>query len=281
MGEYVKSLGKEAIELYDDFYFLNIEDIAKEFNKKIECTKLENEKTKEYEEILGSMKLDIIEKTNIEMERYYRANTQNAIEIDTYITKPQNRQNGLARVVVFEGIKKQIEEHFNVENVDNKEIFLCSTLHRENLSSKYVSEFFGLLDSVYVNRRYGRNREVHITQILKDEYKEYLEKMENKLIVMYGYNPNNKVLSNKETKKVLEEQLEYENNQLINIIQTKPKSSNTNKRYTGKTLEESKIEKIEKIKRKIEKIENLELVELQEENNKSNKIKKDNSEGER
>ena len=38
------------------------------------------------------------------------------------------------------------------ENESEQEIFLCSTLHRDNLSSKYVSEFLGLTDSLYVKR---------------------------------------------------------------------------------------------------------------------------------
>ena len=57
------------------------------------------------------------------------------------------------------------------ENESEQEIFLCSTLHRDNLSSKYVSEFFGLTDSLYVRRRDGRDREVHICRVGRDEYK--------------------------------------------------------------------------------------------------------------
>ena len=72
------------------------------------------------------------------------------------------------------------------------EIYLCSTLHRDNLSSKYISEFFGLEDNIYLQRRQGRNREVHICKIDRKDYKNYLEKMQDKLILMYNYNPDNK-----------------------------------------------------------------------------------------
>ena len=48
-----------------------------------------------------------------------------------------------------------MEQFFDDES--EQEIFLCSTLHRDNLSSKYVSEFFGLTDSLYVKRRDGRD----------------------------------------------------------------------------------------------------------------------------
>ena len=107
------------------------------------------------------------------------------------------------------------------ENPENKEIFLCSTLHRDNLSSKYVSEFFGLTDSLFVNRRQGRDREVHICGIKREQAKEYLEHMENKLAVLYGYNPNNKPISKQEQKEVLQEQLRYEKKEKKRLLKPK------------------------------------------------------------
>lgn len=83
----------------------------------------------EYEEILKNSKLKIYEKPEFETEKYYSANTNNAVELDTYITLPKDRNSGLARIIVYEGIKKHIEEHF--KNSNNSEIFLCSTLHRD------------------------------------------------------------------------------------------------------------------------------------------------------
>ena len=126
------------------------------------------------------------------------------IELDTYITLPKDRNSGLARIIVYEGIKKHIEKHF--KNPNNSEIFLCSTLHRDNLSSKYVSEFFGLKDSLYVNRRKGRDREVHITKIPREQAMEYLTSMSDKLAVLYGYNPYNKHISDETKRRVLKEQ---------------------------------------------------------------------------
>mgnify|MGYP007003731958 CR=1 FL=1 len=214
MSQYImKNYNSNIQKKYEQFYWTNAEEISKEFGKQISEL---NERTQEYEsfmqaeyeEILKNSKLKIYEKPEFETEKYYLANTNNAVELDTYITLPRDRNSGLARIIVYEGIKKHIEKHF--QNSENSEIFLCSTLHRDNLSSKYVSEFFGLKDSLYVNRRKGRDREVHIAKIPREQAMEYLVSMSDKLAVLYGYNPNNKHISNNTKKRVLEEQLKYE-----------------------------------------------------------------------
>ena len=94
-------------------------------------------------------------------------------------------------------------------------------MHRDNLSSKYVSEFFGLTDSLYVNRRQGRDREVHICKINREEAIEYLTNMYNKLAVLYNYNPDGKVIKDSVTLKVLQEQLEYEEKEKVRLIRAK------------------------------------------------------------
>lgn len=55
------------------------------------------------------------------MEQYYTANTQNAVEIDTYLTNPNQRHVGTARILVYEGIKKHIKKHFG--NPETKKYF--------------------------------------------------------------------------------------------------------------------------------------------------------------
>ena len=136
---------------------------ANNFNKDVGEYENWLKNQKEYENILENATLKIYEEPTFSVKKYFTANTKNSIEIDTYLTSPDKRHSGTARILVYEGIKKHINKFF--ENTENKEIFLCSTLHRENLSSKYVSEFFGLKDSLYVNRRQGRDREVHICRI--------------------------------------------------------------------------------------------------------------------
>ena len=201
MSEYVNKAGAE--QLYERFYWTTADDISKLFEKDVSCS----EDMKEYEEILSNMKLESIEEPEIDyISQYYTANTSNSVEIDTYITDPNVRDSGIAKVLVYEGIKKYIERHF--ENPDEKEMFLCSTLHRLNVSSKYVSEFFGLKDSLYVNRRFGRTREVHIKRIEREETQEYLDNMYDKLAVLNDYNPENREISKETMISILREEID-------------------------------------------------------------------------
>ena len=262
MSEYVENIQKSSIkEKYERFYWTNAEDIAKEFGKTIDINKIKNNDIKEYEKsmkiqeeyeynkILQNSKIVIHEKPEFEIEKYYKANTQNSVEIDTYITNPNARHAGLARILVYEGIKKQMKKHFN--NDDSKEIYLCSTLHRENLSSKYVSEFFGLKDSLYVKRRDGRDREVHICKIERKNVDEYLNKIQDKLIVLYNYNPENKQISQERKEDIIKEQIAYEKDELNRI---QGFSKNTNNKYFGNIKDtESKIRKINRLNNMLNK----------------------------
>lgn len=256
MSQYImKNYNSNIQKKYEQFYWINAEEISKEFGKKISEL---NERTQEYEsfmqpeyeEILKKSKLKIYEKPEFETEKYYSANTNNAVELDTYITLPRDRNSGLARIIVYEGIKKHIEKHF--QNPENSEIFLCSTLHRDNLSSKYVSEFFGLKDSLYVNRRKGRDREVHITKIPREQAMEYLVSVSDKLAVLYGYNPNNKHISNNTKKRVLEEQLKYEEDEHNRLKRAKT----VDKKLNGINVKfiDSKLRKIKRLKEQIQEI---------------------------
>ena len=262
MSEYIENMQESSIkEKYEKFYWTNAEDISKEFGKTIDINKIKNNDIKEYEKsmkiqeeyeynkILQNSKIVIHEKPEFEIEKYYKANTQNSVEIDTYITNPNARHAGLARILVYEGIKKQMKKHFN--NDASKEIYLCSTLHRENLSSKYVSEFFGLKDSLYVKRRDGRDREVHICKIERQNVDEYLNKIQDKLIVLYNYNPENKKISQERKEDIIKEQIEYEKNELKRI---QGYSKNTNNKYFGNIKDtESKIRKINRLNNMLNK----------------------------
>lgn len=256
MSQYImKNYNSNIQKKYEQFYWTNAEEISKEFGKQISEL---NERTQEYEsfmqaeyeEILKNSKLKIYEKPEFETEKYYLANTNNTVELDTYITLPRDRNSGLARIIVYEGIKKHIEKHF--QNSENSEIFLCSTLHRDNLSSKYVSEFFGLKDSLYVNRRKGRDREVHIAKIPREQAMEYLVSMSDKLAVLYGYNPNNKHISNNTKKRVLEEQLKYEEDEHNRL----KKAKTVDKKFNGINVKfiNSKLRKIKRLKEQIQEI---------------------------
>ena len=139
MAEYIeKNYNEDINNKYEMFYWITLEDIEKEFgtrqsnvNESIQDYETFMKDEKEYADILEKGSLQIYERPEFEEEKYYTANTKNSVEIDTYLTNPHNRSLGIARIIVFEGIKKHINEHF--KNSQNKEIFLCSTLHRDNL----------------------------------------------------------------------------------------------------------------------------------------------------
>lgn len=259
MSQYIQSEFPKERQLYEEFYWTTVSDIEKEFHKEVDVNNLSNpnikeyeaflygEKQKEHEKIIKNGQLKIYNKAQFDIEKYYNANTENTVEIDTYITTPENRQYGLARIIVFEGIKKHIYEHF--KNPENAEIFLCSTLHKDNFSSKYVSEFFGLIDHLYVNRRQGRDREVHICRIMREDAQIYIEHIESKLAVLYGYNPNNKTISNDEKIAILEEQLQYEKDEVSRL---KCLTHKRKKRFKSKkNVLKAKRIKAEKIKKDI------------------------------
>ena len=260
MAEYILQNGtKQEQENYEKFFWINANDISKEMDRNINANNFNKDvgeyenwlkNQKEYENILENATLKIYEEPTFSVKKYFTANTKNSIEIDTYLTSPDKRHSGTARILVYEGIKKHINKFF--ENTEHREIFLCSTLHRENLSSKYVSEFFGLKDSLFVNRRQGRDREVHICRIDKNEAKQYLDKTENKLAVLYGYNPRNKNILLEEQINIIKEQLKYEKEEMKRLN----KIRHSNCKYKGNVKDiQSKAQKIIKLKEKCKEIQ--------------------------
>ena len=241
MSEYIKARAEQIPGLeqrYEMFYWTTADDIFREFGKngKVQdkdetqlnqILHMEKEDI-EYSKILQKGCLQIYEEPKFDVEKYYSANTSNSIELDTYLTDPDSRRSGLARILVMAGIEKHMKEHF--EQSDDDEIFLCSTLHRDNLSSKYVSEFFGLKDSLYVKRRDGRNRQVHICRVKRQDYKQYLDHMKKRISILYGYNPEHIPISKQEEVEILREQLEYENAELLRIQNIRGQKG---KKFTG------------------------------------------------
>ena len=267
MKKQEKTGNTELMKQYEQFYWMTAEQIGRIYGREIHLEELKNQEVLEYEkmmqlqkehqEILTKGKLKIYEQPTFDEEQYYSANTGNSIEIDTYLTAPNRRHSGTARILVYEGIKKHINTFF--KNPENKEIFLCSTLHRENLSSKYVSEFFGLKDSLFVKRRQGRNREVHITRISKENIKQYLMDMEDKLNVLYGYNPQNKRLSTKRKQTILKEQLDYEKEEFKRLNRARHYPC----KYIGNVKDiQSKANKILKLKQTLKQIESEQDIEI-------------------
>lgn len=271
MSEYVQSLSgtiPNLQEKYERFYWITSEEISEEFGREV---KPREETAKEYEELIGGEEeeykqilkrgpLVIHELPTFNEQQYFTARTANTIELDTYITDPNDRRAGLARILLLEGIKKHMEEHF--KEPTNTEMFLCSTLHRDNLSSKYVSEFFGLIDSLYVKRRDGRDREVHICKVPREQYAKYLEMMSKRVAVLYGYNPENIEISLQEQADILQNQLDYETSEidrLTRIAKSKRKTYNGNIDY--RTSKANKIsiltQRLEEVKQEIQQVEEI------------------------
>lgn len=252
MSEYIIQNG--CMRDYELFYWSTSDDVAREIYRdrlrRNHSTK--NSIMLEYDNFLRKSRLEIHEKNTDKLYKYFSANTLNSIEIDTYITDPDNRHAGLARILVFEGIKRHINKYFHGTN--HTHLFLCSTLHKQNLSSKYVSEFFGLTDNLYVTRRNMIDREVHILRLEREAVYGYLQNIEDKLIVLYNYNPKGKVLSNSRKIQVLKEQLEYEFCQYRHLNKIRYE----NKDYTGKLTDiMPKLNKIGQLKRQIKELEQL------------------------
>ena len=241
MSEYIKNRAQQIPgleERYEMFYWTTAEDIFREFNREgkildSDASELDQLLHKErddieYSTILQKGGLQIYEKPQFDVKKYYGANTTNSIELDTYITDPNVRMEGLARILVLAGIEKHMKEHF--ESSRDDELFLCSTLHRDNFSSKYVSEFFGLKDSLYVKRRDGRNREVHICGVKRQDYKQYLDHMKKRIAVLYGYNPEKLPISKDEEIAILQEQIQYEAAEVLRLQNIRKQNG---KKFTG------------------------------------------------
>lgn len=275
MSVYIKNVNDD-LKRYEQFYwvdFIKLQQVLKiqsqykenpdpkELTEKTEFNKFDST-MEAYDKVLNFQKYKIYDRTHCKnMYKYYGANTNNTIELDTYITHPDNREKGIARILTFEGIKKSLERV--LAKSENKKIFLVSTLHQENFSSKYVSEFFGLEDYIFVNRRNGRDRQVHIFGMDREQVPKYLEQMEKKIAVLYDYNPNNVEISNKEKNDILAEQIDYETRELqklekigkVKIIDDNKKFTNSEKRnYTGIiNVKKNKIKRYKEMQEKLEK----------------------------
>ena len=97
-------------------------------------------KKKEYAELMHKGKLKIHEEPEFDETQYYTANTGNAVELDTYLTNPHNRSVGLARIILYNGIQKHIEQFLRIHKI--KKYFYAQhyieIIYHQNMSQNFL-----------------------------------------------------------------------------------------------------------------------------------------------
>ena len=136
MSEYIENKaiedGDKVNKQYEKFFWMTADDVFKiiygkdtKNNKKMNDVIIESENLlqteREHQQVFENARLKIYEEPDFEQQKYFEANTKNSIEIDTYITDPNNRSQGLARELVFEGIKKHLEN--NEKEMNTEDVF--------------------------------------------------------------------------------------------------------------------------------------------------------------
>ena len=105
MAEYIKNeeaKGKTGItKKYEQFFWMTAKDVSSIIHGNDNSSIISNKNIleaenilqlqKEHQNIIENAKLVIYEPANFDQKKYFNANTENAIEIDTYITKPSKK----------------------------------------------------------------------------------------------------------------------------------------------------------------------------------------------
>ncbi len=215
---------ENLVKLNRDFFYLDSNELKKnniEINKKDEIIKI-------YDEYLKKSKFLINFKSeNFNIENYFECNVENFIELDTFVTHPDFRKKGLTKKLIFNGIKKTLNKYFNEKNIEI--LFFVLTVHDDNFISKKICNFFEIYDFVNIERKKDIYRNVYIKKIKKNEYENYLEKIEKKMI-FFGFENNDKNILITNEEKILFKKEKIENEKkLKNEIENKIKNCNNEK----------------------------------------------------
>ena len=214
---------ENLVKLNRDFFYLDSNELKKnniEINKKDEIIKI-------YDEYLKKSKFLINFKSeNFNIENYFECNVENFIELDTFVTHPDFRKKGLTKKLIFNGIKKTLNKYFNEKNIEI--LFFVLTVHDDNFISKKICNFFEIYDFVNIERKKDIFRNVYIKKIKKNEYENYLEKIEKKMI-FFKYENNNNILITKEEKILFKKEKNEFEKKLKNEIENKIKNCNNEK----------------------------------------------------
>jgi hypothetical protein len=215
---------ENLVKLNRDFFYLDSNELKKnniEINKKDEIIKI-------YDEYLKKSKFLINFKSeNFNIENYFECNVENFIELDTFVTHPDFRKKGLTKKLIFNGIKKTLNKYFNEKNIEI--LFFVLTVHDDNFISKKICNFFEIYDFVNIERKKDIYRNVYIKKIKKNEYENYLKKIEKKMI-FFGFENNDKNILITNEEKILFKKEKIENEKkLKNEIENKIKNCNNEK----------------------------------------------------
>lgn len=173
MSEFMNNNGIE--ELYRQFFNIN----SSYFNND------SSNISQAYDVFLESSKINVYSTKIENPEEYYDASVNNTIEVDTYITDPESRKGGLAKILSSMALIQTIKEYFNNQN--NNELFLSITLHKDNYLSENVAHFLGFKDYIDLERRATIERKAYMKRIDRHQYQEYISNLLKKLSYFYGY----------------------------------------------------------------------------------------------
>lgn len=173
MSEFMNKNGLS--ELYRQFY--NIDSSFFKNN--------ETEASKAYDSFINASKINVYSKKIDNPSNYYEANVFNTIEVDTYITDPEARRSGLAKILSTLALTKTITEYF--ENSNNDILYLSVTLHKDNYLSENVAHFLGFKDYIDLERRSNIERKAYLKRIDRHTYQHYLEQLHKKLKYFHNY----------------------------------------------------------------------------------------------
>lgn len=195
---------------YAKTVFYGIDDIDKKLLQSLSENKISKEHLDSliniYEKFLKAQRPIFITEPNIDVTKYFGANMDNAMEINTYIVDPKYQGSGLAKILLYEALKICMDKYFSKDG--NNELYLNTTIHNENENSQRTINILGMKDYLYIERTKGINRRVYMKKITKEEYQDLLYDMAIELLMEYNYYSENFGIDINEMKERINKRLE-------------------------------------------------------------------------
>lgn len=180
---------KGKINNYINFAYYGIEDIDRTILENLAAKNTSIKKIEDiianYELFLQAQKPIFISPPQIDVIEYLDANMYNSMEINTYIVLPEYQSSGLAKILLYEALKRSIEKYFS--ETQNEVLYINTTIHNENISSQRTANLIGMKDYIYIERTKGINRRVYIRKLRIESYREFLYEIELELLLEYNY----------------------------------------------------------------------------------------------